>query len=230
MSRVEAISRDLRRSAATVLAADIRFENGDERPLGERGRRTRAAILKAASEVFVELGWNGTSMAAIAERAGVAIGTVYQYFRSKEEVISAIVAEWALRALADIKTWDPSEGLDGLAALIGHYVTMYSRTAKFQRLWEEVSLVEPTLADLRAELTEVFVQVLAEAFVTASKAGLLDPGPDPVETSRAINAMIDRYCLQVFVRRSQPARRAEATKLLTGLALRALDAKVPEGA
>ena len=93
---------------------------------------------------------------------------------------------------------------------------------------EEVSVVEPALAELRAELTEVFVQMFADAYVTASRTGLLDPGPDPVETSRAINALIDRYCLQVFVRRSRPAVRAEAAKLLTGLALRALNAKIPE--
>lgn len=228
VSRLDAMASDVRRSATTVLGSGARFENGDERPLGTRGRRTRAAILKAASEVFIDTGWNGASMAAISEQAGVAVGTVYQYFRSKEEIISAIVAEWALKALADLKTWDPSEGLEGLAVLIGRYVDMYARTARFQRLWEEVSVVEPTLAELRAELTEVFVQVFAESFVTASRAGLLDPGPDPVETSRAINAMIDRYCLQVFVRRSRPAVRAEAAKLLTGLALRALNAQIPE--
>ncbi|HVA75298.1 MAG TPA: TetR/AcrR family transcriptional regulator [Acidimicrobiales bacterium] len=229
MSRLDAMTRELQRSATTVLGADARFENGDERPLGTRGRRTRAAILKAASEVFIQTGWSGASMAAISEQAGVAVGTVYQYFRSKEEIISAIVAEWALKALADIKTWDPAVGLEGLESLIGRYVDMYARTAKFQRLWEEVSLVEPALAELRAELTDLFVHLLAEAFVTASTAGLLDPGPDPVETSRAINAMIDRYCLQVFVRRSRPAVRAEAAKLLTGLALRALNATSPEG-
>lgn len=229
VGRLDAMAREVRRSATTVLGGDARFENGDQRPLGSRGRRTREAILKAASEVFIETGWNGASMAAISERAGVAVGTVYQYFRSKEEIISAIVAEWALKALADIKTWDPSDGLEGLAALIARYVDMYARTAKFQRLWEEVSVVEPTLADLRAELTEVFVVMFADTFVTASQAGLLDPGPDPVETSRAINAMIDRYCLQVFVRRSRPAARAEAARLLTGLALQALNAKIPEG-
>lgn len=224
VSRLDALTQEVRRSATTVLGTDARFENGDERPLGIRGRRTRAAILKAASDVFIDTGWNGASMASISDRAGVAVGTVYQYFRSKEEIISAIVAEWALKALADIRTWDPAEGIDGLSVLIGRYVDMYARTAKFQRLWEEVSVVEPALADLRAELTEVFVHMFAEAFATASKLGLLDAGPDPVETSRAINAMIDRYCLQVFVRRSRPAVRAQAAELLTGLALRALTA------
>ncbi|HMC38179.1 MAG TPA: TetR/AcrR family transcriptional regulator [Acidimicrobiales bacterium] len=226
MRTVDAMAEDLRRSAASVTAShDTRFERGDERPLGNRGRRTRRAILKAAGEVFTETGWSGASMAAISERAGVAVGTVYQYFRGKEEIISATVGEWTLWSLRQIRTWDPHDGIDGLAAIIGQYVEMYARTARFQRVWEEVSLVEPALADLRADLTDLFVQVFAEAFETGATIGLLDPGPDPVETARAVTSMIDRYCLQVFVRRSRPAARSRAARLLTDLALAALHAQ-----
>jgi AcrR family transcriptional regulator len=225
MRAVDTLAEELRRSATTVLGSDdTRFERGDERPLGNRGRRTRRAILKAAGEVFIDTGWSGASMAAISEQAGVAVGTVYQYFRSKEEIISAIVAEWTLRTLAQIRTWDPHDGIEGLADIIGQYVEMYARTTRFQRVWDEVSLVEPALADLRSELTELFVQVFADGFTTGAEIGLVDPGPDPVETSRAILSMIDRYCLQVFVRGSRPAARAQAARLLTDLALAALRA------
>jgi AcrR family transcriptional regulator len=226
MTQLDALAEQMRRNATTVLAGQgMRFERGDERPLGMRGRRTRVVILKAAGDVITEAGWRGASMAAISERAGVAVGTVYQYFRSKEEVLSAIVAEWTLRSLGQVQAWDPRDGIDGLAALIERYVKMYARTARFQRVWEEVSLVEPALAELRADLTEVFVQLFAEAFTTAGMLGILDPGPDPVETSRAITSMIDRYCLQVFVRRGRPASRARAAELLTELTLGALRAR-----
>lgn len=229
MSQVDARAEELRRIATSVLGNDAtRFERGDERPLGDRGRKTRRAILQAATEVFTETGWRGASMAAISERAGVAVGTVYQYFRSKEEVMSAIVAEWTLLALSQIQVWDAGDGLDGLGRLISGYVDMYARTARFQRVWDEVSMSEPALADLRDELTDLFVHVFADAFVAAGRAGLIDPGPDPVETSRAINAMIDRYCLQIFVRRAGSAERSRAAELLTDLALSALRAR-PKG-
>jgi AcrR family transcriptional regulator len=225
MQQAERIAEGLRRDASTVLAGDsTRFERGDERPLGNRGRRTRRAILKAATDAFTEDGWSGASMASIADRAGVAVGTLYQYFRGKEEIISAVVAEWTLWAVDQTRGWDPHEGIDGLRRTIRQYVDMYARTARFQRVWEEVSLVEPSLAALRADLTELFVQTFAAAFVTGAEIGLLDPGSDPIETSRAIMAMIDRYCLQVFVRRARPADRARAADLLTDLALGALRA------
>lgn len=229
MSQVDARAEELRRTATNVLGnGATRFERGDERPLGDRGRKTRRAILHAATEVFTETGWRAASMAAISERAGVAVGTVYQYFRSKEEVMSAIVAEWTLRALTQIQVWDAGDGLDGLGQLIRGYVDMYARTARFQRVWDEVSMSEPTLADLRDELTDLFVHVFADSFIAAERAGLIDPGPDPVETSRAINAMIDRYCLQIFVRRAGSAERSRAAELLTDLALAALRAR-PKG-
>ena len=224
MPSAEKIAHDLRQSASLVLAGETRFERGDERPLGARGLRTRKLVLEAATAVFTEVGWAGASMAAIADRAGVAVGTLYQYFRGKEEIISAIVAEWTIRAIDQTRAWDPHDGLDGLRGSIAAYVDTYARTARFQRVWDEVSLVDPGLGQLRSELTELFVHSFADAFITAASLGLVDPGPDPLETSRALMAMIDRYCLQVFVRSSSKAARARAAELLTDLSLRALRA------
>jgi AcrR family transcriptional regulator len=220
----ESIAQDLRRNASSVLAGETRFERGDERPLGARGQRTRRLVLEAATAVFTKDGWAGASMAAIAEKAGVAVGTLYQYFRGKEEIISAIVAEWTIGAIDQTRGWDPHEGLEGLRQSIADYVDMYARTARFQRVWDEVSLVDPALGGLRSDLTELFVHSFADSFVTAAALGLVDPGPDPLETSRAILSMIDRYCLQVFVRPSGQAARARAAELLTALSLNALKA------
>jgi AcrR family transcriptional regulator len=221
---VDELAKAIRQAAEEALTPDdVRFERGSERPLGRKGRRTRTTILKAAADVFQEAGWSRASIAAIAERVGV--GTVYQYFRSKEEMVAAIVGEWAVLSLTEVKAWNPEEGIDGLRRLIQRFVTMYATTAAFQRLWEEVSLVEPALGRLRDDVTERFVNLFAESFMAAAKVRLLDAGPDPVETSRAVNAMIERYCLQVFVRQSRPVSPSEAADLLTDLVLGALRVK-----
>ncbi len=52
--------------------------------------RTRAAILDAARTLFTEKGYAGTTTAAIAERADIAEGTVFNYFASKAEILVAI--------------------------------------------------------------------------------------------------------------------------------------------
>lgn len=53
---------------------------------------TRARILEAALALFLERGYQETTMRAIAERAGVAAGNAYYYFASKEHLIQAFYA------------------------------------------------------------------------------------------------------------------------------------------
>jgi AcrR family transcriptional regulator len=218
-----ALAEGVRQAAEAVMAGgDVRFDNGRERPLGSKGRRTRATILRGAGDAFMELGWTGTTVTAVADRAGVGTGTIYQYFRGKEDLLAALVGEWTLSALGQIRGWDPADGEAGLRSLIARFVSGYATTARFQRVWEEVSLTEPALAELRANLTEVYVRLFADSFVEAQAEGLLDPGPEPVETARALCAMVDRYCHQVFVQGVRRARPAEVADLLTNLWIAAL--------
>ncbi len=58
-----------------------------------KGERTRLAVLDAAYGLIVEQGYAATSMRQIAERAGLALGGIYNHFSSKEEVFRAIVEE-----------------------------------------------------------------------------------------------------------------------------------------
>ncbi|MCP3178041.1 TetR/AcrR family transcriptional regulator [Desulfuromonas sp. KJ2020] len=53
----------------------------------------RRALLQAALELFAENGFNGASTALIAERAGVASGTLFFHFKSKEELIHSLFKE-----------------------------------------------------------------------------------------------------------------------------------------
>lgn len=57
-----------------------------------KGEQTRAQILEAALDLFRERGYEETTMRAIAEAAGVAVGNAYYYFESKEHLIQAFYA------------------------------------------------------------------------------------------------------------------------------------------
>jgi AcrR family transcriptional regulator len=59
-----------------------------------RGERTRAEILQAAHDLFIQQGYHGTSMRQIATQAGVALGGVYNHFDSKEQVFKAVFIEY----------------------------------------------------------------------------------------------------------------------------------------
>lgn len=53
----------------------------------------RAAILQAALHLFTEHGFHGTPTSKIAEEAGVATGTLFHYFKTKEELINQLYLE-----------------------------------------------------------------------------------------------------------------------------------------
>ena len=52
-----------------------------------RGERTRAEIIQAAHDLFIQQGYHGTSMRQIAGQAGIALGGLYNHFESKEACI-----------------------------------------------------------------------------------------------------------------------------------------------
>ncbi len=72
-----------------------------------RAKATEAAIVEAAARILESAGAAGLTTNHIAERAGVSIGSLYQYFPNKQAVIAALLRrEWtamleALRAVAD---------------------------------------------------------------------------------------------------------------------------------
>lgn len=51
--------------------------------------QTRDEVIRAATELFPETGWTGTTLAAIAERAGVSVETIYNGFGSKKGLLRA---------------------------------------------------------------------------------------------------------------------------------------------
>src|SRR3982751_2440125 len=66
---------------------------GAKTPRTARGKRTLRKILDAARDEFGERGFSESSIVAITQRAGVALGTFYTYFDSKEAVFHALVRD-----------------------------------------------------------------------------------------------------------------------------------------
>lgn len=56
-----------------------------------KGERTRQAVMDAAYSLFLEKGFSATSMRQIAERAGLALGGIYNHFSSKDEIYQALI-------------------------------------------------------------------------------------------------------------------------------------------
>ena len=69
----------------------VQLSDSGRTPKTERGRRTRDKLLEAAEIEFGERGYHEAGISGITYRAGVALGTFYTYFGSKEEIFRALV-------------------------------------------------------------------------------------------------------------------------------------------
>jgi len=59
----------------------------------KKGESTRLAIEDAAMQLFLEQGYHATSMRQIKDRAGLALGGIYNHFASKDEIFEAIIID-----------------------------------------------------------------------------------------------------------------------------------------
>lgn len=76
--------------------------SGDKEPRTERGRKTLRRLLEAAAAEFGERGFHEAAITGITGRAGVALGSFYTYFESKEEVFRALVRDMSRATRAHV--------------------------------------------------------------------------------------------------------------------------------
>src|SRR6266498_4867338 len=74
---------------------------GRRRPEPAAAPPKRDAILRAAIDVFAESGYFNAQVADVARAAGVAAGTVYLYFRSKDDLLASIFERSMRDAIAE---------------------------------------------------------------------------------------------------------------------------------
>ena len=212
---------------ATVSVADafeeraVRREGDRELPLGPKARRTRAAILDAAARLFSEQGYQATSVGDVANAAGVSLGTVYQYFRDRSDLVAALLQANVTRMLTQTDTeWRAAEGRPGLYRVLHNFVAFYADQAAMSRVWEEVCHLDDDLADLRRTLSRVFTAVVARELRQAGRAGVLRGDLDPDLAAVALAGMVDRFCYVTYVfdpPGEGPPAPEEAADLLTEL-------------
>ena len=103
-------------------------------PKTTRGKRTQEKLLRAAEAEFGEKGFHAVGISDITQRAGVALGTFYVYFDSKEEIYRALVSylsrrtrAWIAERIADAEDRLSAErqGLEAFLAFVQEHPGLY---------------------------------------------------------------------------------------------------------
>jgi AcrR family transcriptional regulator len=144
-------------------------------PRTARGERTLRKILDAAREEFGERGFADTSIVGITQRAGVALGTFYTYFDSKEALFQALVRDMSaqVRDTVGPVLGQGTDALDGERRALGAFLRFARDHRDIYRIIDESEFVEPTAYREHYETTATRI---AARLKTARAKGEIDRG------------------------------------------------------
>jgi AcrR family transcriptional regulator len=121
------------------------IEQNDKTPRTDRGRRTLRTILDAAALEFGEKGFHESSIVAITARAGVALGSFYTYFDSKDSVFRALVRDMSAQVRHHVGPviQQAPDRLSGEEAGLATFISFVRQHKELYRIIDEAEFVDP---------------------------------------------------------------------------------------
>ena len=180
-------------------------------PRQTRAGQTVSAILEAAAQVLEAGGLAGFTTNAVAERAGVSIGTLYQYFADKQALLRALADREIRRTLAAIAValrGDPlAPGEQRVRAMVRALVNAFSGRQRARRAVIEAILAQGTSADVMQPIMDFLAQsegelirlsreqmfVLSRSLIGVMRAAVVEE--QPFFTSRSFEDEVVRLVL-----------------------------------
>jgi AcrR family transcriptional regulator len=174
----------------------MRFLSGIEptwkEPSQARSRERVAAILTAARELIAEGGLASLKMGLLAERAGVPIGTIYQFFPDKDAVIGCIFAAQMEEALQDVyQACNPGYELEAPAAAATSILTSRYREWRADPVMAEIwsiAQANRALRGLTLAASRATAEIKAQALIR-----FLKPGVSEARLRRILFMVSDLY-------------------------------------
>jgi len=171
------------------LHAVSRRARADAAPVSKRD-----AILRAATDVFAESGYFNAQVADVARSAGVAAGTVYLYFRSKDDLLASIFERSMRHAIADGRAMadevrDPRERLRRFAAL---HLGRLGRDRKLAVVFQ-VELRQSTkfMERFSSTLLRDYLGLIRDAIADGQRAGIFRADLKPTVAAKLFFGLLD---------------------------------------
>ena len=169
--------------------------------LTNRGQRSRAALIAAARTVFERDGFQNARITDISKLAGMAHGSFYTYFSSKEEIFQEVIKDLLVELMG---AGSPrAENGEGVVARIERanrlYLEAYQRHARLLRTWDEVATFNDDLAALLRLGQLQFVSRAERTLQKLQREGRLDPSVDPHYAATALTSMVGGFARTWFI-------------------------------
>ncbi len=172
-------------------------------PVGKREQtkvQNRLAILDAAREVFGELGYEAATVRDIIRRTGLAAGTFYNYYRSKEEVFAALADDGARRFAPILKSLRHKGDFDGFVreAIVAYFEFMADEHISWMAR-RPAGEPQPHIQGETPEMAAVFAEV-KDAIEDAIAEGR-GPAADSEYMAAACIGVAREVCDKMLMRR-----------------------------
>ena len=173
----------------------------------------RDAILRAAIDIFAERGYFNAQVADVARAAGVAAGTVYLYFRSKDDLLVSIF-ERSMReglagsraAIADLP--DPPERLRRLAR--GHLARLGSDRNLAIVFQVELRQSTKFMERFSSTLLRDYLGLIREAIADGQREGLFRTDINPTSAAKMMFGALDEMATNWILSRRRYSLEADA--------------------
>jgi AcrR family transcriptional regulator len=130
---------------------------------------TRARILQVASELFIQQGYEGTSLREIADRLGITKAALYYHFRSKDEILRELLEPFDTLLDELLQRLEAAHGLEEWAGALTWVVAQIFDYLDFFRLVDRNRhIVELMMAEAKRDHVEMHARVEAAAHAAAS--------------------------------------------------------------
>jgi AcrR family transcriptional regulator len=177
----------------TTSGAARRASYGPSSPVvGERGSRTRQLLLDAALGQFAQRGFHATVVDDIARAAGVSRATLYQYFDSREQIVTELLEECGAALMRVVRRVGPlsptASGFDNLHWWLGEWSYVYDKYATMFVEWAHIDSPQTPLRPLIRRFVEGYTAQLSDRVRSSGVSGL-----DPDEVSIALVTVIERF-------------------------------------
>ncbi|MBA3895780.1 MAG: TetR/AcrR family transcriptional regulator [Sphingomonadaceae bacterium] len=152
----------------------------DRTPRTERGRRTLRAILDAAAIEFGTRGFHDSSIVGITARAGVALGSFYTYFESKDALFRALVRDMSAQVgvVGAAAAKGAADTLSGERQILASFIGFARAHKELYRIIDEAEFVDPASYRQHYESAAARIQARLEA---GAASGELRAGTGQIE-------------------------------------------------
>src|SRR5438552_1672381 len=181
-------------------------------PLGTAAPK-REAILRAATDVFAGRGFFHAQVADVARAAGVAAGTVYLYFRSKDDLLVSIFERTMRDALAEGRRAvdgldDPAERLRRIARL---HLARLGRDRQLAVVFQ-VELRQSTkfMERFSSTLLRDYLGLIREAIADGQAAGVFRSNLSPTRAAKVFFGALDEMATNWMLSRRKYSLEADA--------------------